>query len=424
MERANQAIQGLLRRYPTIKDGPLAGSIDWNAVRLAPEEDLTTAIKIGGISNSKTTYIMGILDKVYDENEAMRKDSWERKARGLNGQIVNPSEKAVQADRQNAAAVAEWAEDILINTPQYLTLDHLHSWSTEKVFERLQNYHGIGEKTAACVLLFCMQRPLFAVDTHVWKLCKWLGWVPDTASAEQTFMHCNMRVPDELKYSLHQLMIAHGKQCFRCDMRKSVTTPGWDESVCVLEHLLQRIGSKKGGVDLPPKRKKIKKQHDAADEVMVAPTETQARQRADLNDTDAKDAAGDVGAGAVENAMKVSKAILRPQRQKAREAKAEARKATGEARKAKAEARKSKAQARNQEAASGIKSTKRSSARAKPSLEAKEMAASAPGFKKRSLAEFLDSDASNGTEDSSYDEESSNDGAWRPKAPKKTEKTS
>ena len=37
------------------------------------------------------------------------------------------------------------------------------------------------------------------------------GWVPKTADRDGTYAHLNMRVPDELKYGLHVLLVEHGK---------------------------------------------------------------------------------------------------------------------------------------------------------------------------------------------------------------------
>ena len=104
---------------------------------------------------------------------------------------------------------------------------------------------GIGVKTASCVILFCMKRPSFAVDTHVWRHCKWLGWVPEKATRDQTFSHCEVRVPDHLKYSLHQLFLRHGKTCGRCRANTSAGTKEWDEANCPIEHLVSRKEARK-----------------------------------------------------------------------------------------------------------------------------------------------------------------------------------
>ena len=69
----------------------------------------------------------------------------------------------------------------------------------------------VGAKTAACVLLFAMRRPDFAVDTHVWKIAMALGWVPKAFDRDQTYEALNVAVPDELKFELHVLLVEDGK---------------------------------------------------------------------------------------------------------------------------------------------------------------------------------------------------------------------
>ena len=49
--------------------------------------------------------------------------------------------------------------------------------------ERLRDLPGVGPKTRACVLLFACGKPAFPVDTHVHRIVRRLGLVPDGASA-------------------------------------------------------------------------------------------------------------------------------------------------------------------------------------------------------------------------------------------------
>jgi endonuclease III len=78
------------------------------------------------------------------------------------------------------------------------------------------SFQGVGPKTASCVLLFCLQRESFAVDTHVWRISGLLGWRPKEASRDDTHAHLDVRIPDEDKYGLHILMVTHGKKCDEC----------------------------------------------------------------------------------------------------------------------------------------------------------------------------------------------------------------
>ncbi len=79
---------------------------------------------------------------------------------------------------------------IILNQEPILSLDHLHLLSTPVARQHLESLPGIGSKTAACVLMFCMQRDVFPVDTHVWRLCKWLGWTKEGANRDATYLHC------------------------------------------------------------------------------------------------------------------------------------------------------------------------------------------------------------------------------------------
>jgi len=98
------------------------------------------------------------------------------------------------------------------------SLQHLISkdLSDGEIMAELVSYDGVGPKTASCVLLFCLGRDSFAVDTHVYRLSKVLGWVPSTADRVLAQAHLDLKVPDELKYRLHVLLITHGRACSGC----------------------------------------------------------------------------------------------------------------------------------------------------------------------------------------------------------------
>ena len=80
-----------------------------------------------------------------------------------------------------------------------LTLEYVHAMDNEEVKKELTRFKGVGPKTAACVLMFCLKRAEFPVDTHVWRITKSLNWVPQTASREKAYEHLNRRIPDDVK---------------------------------------------------------------------------------------------------------------------------------------------------------------------------------------------------------------------------------
>ncbi|KAG9647023.1 DNA glycosylase, partial [Aureobasidium melanogenum] len=242
-KNSSNAFKGLVKTFGVLQEGVGKGSVDWNKVRLASQPEVYEAIKSGGLANAKSKDIKEILDMVYEENQArcaaLKKEK-EAEAEGPAGSKNEPTqEKNTEIERAESGV---------------LSLDHLHLLSNEDAFARLVKFPGIGPKTASCVLLFCLQRPSFAVDTHVFRLCQYLAWVPKEVqkgqppvNRETTFAHCEARVPDDLKYPLHQLLIKHGKECPRCRAATSTNSERWEEG-CPIEHLVTRHGAKKGEV--------------------------------------------------------------------------------------------------------------------------------------------------------------------------------
>ena len=255
-KNSSSSFQGLVKNFGLETKGLGKGSVDWNAVRLAPQKDVFKAIESGGLADSKSKNIKAILDMVYIDNEERR----------------NALLKAKEAGEK---FTVEKEAELLLLQQGVLTLDYYHVLSTEDALNTFIKYPGIGVKTASCVALFCMQRPSFAVDTHVFRLCQYLGWVPPDSSLgprqkkpdrNSTFSHCEVRIPDNLKYGLHQLFLNHGKKCPRCRAITGEKSAGWAEAKCVIEHLVKRLGAKKGGLDNLKKTSKTKKGKKANEE--------------------------------------------------------------------------------------------------------------------------------------------------------------
>ena len=98
------------------------------------------------------------------------------------------------------------------------SMEYLRDMSDDDVKAELSRFKGVGPKTVSCVLMFCLKRPDFPVDTHVWKIAKDLGWIPKGAGREEAYEHLNRRVPDDCKFDLHVLLVEHGK-VYRNDVR-------------------------------------------------------------------------------------------------------------------------------------------------------------------------------------------------------------
>ncbi|KFY29772.1 hypothetical protein V494_08487 [Pseudogymnoascus sp. VKM F-4513 (FW-928)] len=229
------AFAGLVSTFGILQEGIGKGSVNWNKVREASVAEVETAIKRGGLAKTKSIDIKKILDMVHEQNIARREAFIKEKESGEKVDVVG-GESLAQGQKDLEIAVAD---------KEILSLQYMHGLTPDEAMEEFTKYPGIGVKTASCVILFCLRRPSFAVDTHVFRLCKWLKWIPDKATRDSAFSHCEVRVPNEYKYSLHQLFIRHGRTCGRCRASTSETSEAWKETACPIDHLVERTGLRK-----------------------------------------------------------------------------------------------------------------------------------------------------------------------------------
>ncbi|RYP49535.1 hypothetical protein DL768_004801 [Monosporascus sp. mg162] len=149
-------------------DAAYGGSDQWEAIATGGQAKLQAAITSGGLAATKSRVILSVLEQVKQKHGTY-------------------------------------------------SLDHLFAASDDDATRELLSFRGVGPKTAACVLLFCLRRDAsLAVDTHVHRITGLLGWRPPGATREEAHAHLNARVPDSLKYPLHVLLVTHGRTCDEC----------------------------------------------------------------------------------------------------------------------------------------------------------------------------------------------------------------
>jgi len=129
----------------------------------APTQAVADAIRIGGLADVKAPRIQHILEQLQAERGAL-----------------------------DLGFLAE------------LPLDEARAYLTA--------LHGVGPKTAACVLLFSLHRPALPVDTHVHRVSLRLGLVPPKASAEKANMLLEAQLAPDAYYPFHLNVIRHGRE--------------------------------------------------------------------------------------------------------------------------------------------------------------------------------------------------------------------
>lgn len=152
---------------------------DWEAVRSAETAAVADAIRVGGLAGIKAPRIQAILESILRE-------------RGR------------------------------------LDLEHLRVLPLAEARAWLLGLHGVGPKTAACVLLFSLGLPALPVDTHVHRVTRRLGLIGANVDAEraQPILEADLGGDRDRVYAFHLNAIAHGRAvcsarrpaCDRCPL--------------------------------------------------------------------------------------------------------------------------------------------------------------------------------------------------------------
>ncbi|KAL1876221.1 hypothetical protein Daus18300_002849 [Diaporthe australafricana] len=295
-DNADKAVQGLHEAIGTVTDNlqldpeeypGLKDCLDYSRLRSLPLKAVQKAIEKGGNHIEKGINIKATVDQIYDMNaeraKAFREETAENPATVLAAEMLSEQQKQ---------------QEIWMFDKGILHLEHLRVLSEKDAMNELMVFRGVGVKVAACILLFCMQKPVFAIDTHCFRMAKWLGWVPrglKKGGEDEAFAHLDATVPDHLKYDLHQQFIRHGQLCLRCKTNSNEGWAEWDKTVCPLEDLLRRTGKEK-----PPPKLKSKKsatepseqpeneenEENDEEDAQPAPLKKRGRQQKDEDDSD------------------------------------------------------------------------------------------------------------------------------------------
>ena len=215
-ENAIAAHAMLVKAFPYLVDGKkvFGKTPDYHLIsRSESASRLTAALQPSGFQNERGKSIQRCLQMIRTNN----------KERGSPGSDMD-------ANPVNAGDFV----------PGSLSLDYLAHMNTQQKFDELVSLPGVGVKTAACLLAFSYQLPVFAVDTHVFRLVKWLNWIPSNCDRDGACAHLDTVIPDGLKYGLHQAFWHHGQKCLRCMARNDQKTEGWEKAVCPIEAYLAR----------------------------------------------------------------------------------------------------------------------------------------------------------------------------------------
>ena len=96
-----------------------------------------------------------------------------------------------------------------------LSLAFLKKMESEEIKKKIGALKGIGPKTLHCLLLFGLRREAFPVDTHILRVGKRLGFIPDRMDAEKAHPWMAPLIPEGKSLSLHLNLIRFGREICR-----------------------------------------------------------------------------------------------------------------------------------------------------------------------------------------------------------------
>lgn len=139
---------------------------NWEAVLAASEAEIADAIRLGGLANQKARVIRDLLAQVKEANGK-------------------------------------------------LSLRFIEKMPDGEARDYLQKFRGIGPKTVACTLLFASHKEIFPLDTHIFRVLKRMGVLPERISDAKAHRLLDRLAPPGKFYSLHVNLIRLGRRICR-----------------------------------------------------------------------------------------------------------------------------------------------------------------------------------------------------------------
>jgi endonuclease III len=139
--------------------------------------------------------------------------SWDSLLRARVSTIANTIRSGGLAN-QKAAVIKEVLRQIKEDHGT-LDLSFLHELSSEDAVRYLSQFRGIGPKTIACTLLFACRKEVFPLDTHIFRILRRVGLIPQSCTDRRAHEIMNSIVPEGKFYSFHVNLIRHGRTLCR-----------------------------------------------------------------------------------------------------------------------------------------------------------------------------------------------------------------
>lgn len=147
------------------------------------------------------------------ESLKRRFPSWEQ-ARRARASSIEAAIRSGGLARQKSVRIKNLLNEIHARLGS-LDLSFLHTSPLEEAAGFLASFKGVGPKTVACTLLFACDRPVFPIDTHIFRISRRLGLIPERCSDEEAHQTMAEIIPPSRYYEVHVNLIRHGRKVCR-----------------------------------------------------------------------------------------------------------------------------------------------------------------------------------------------------------------
>ncbi len=195
MNKISQIISLLQKEFPAVKPKP----------RKSDPLDTLIATMLSQNTTDKTSYRAFVNLK----NDI---GSWEDVMKAPLGKIKN-AVRVCGLTNQKSSSIKNMLKQMNSKYGR-LSLNHIKKSGDDEIYKELLQYKGVGIKTISCVLAFSLGRDVFAVDTHVHRVCNRLGLV-NTKMPDKTFQEMRDKIPAGRKLLFHRLLILFGRKICR-----------------------------------------------------------------------------------------------------------------------------------------------------------------------------------------------------------------